>query len=67
MNPWKAWPNVPGMSVVFIEEEDCDAFAKAADAIDKALEPKPEIPCEVWNDRPIDPDVCMQAVRAMCG
>jgi hypothetical protein len=61
------WPNVPGMSVVFIEEDDCDAFAKAADAIDKALEPKPEVPPECWNETKPDGDRCMAAVRAMCG
>jgi hypothetical protein len=26
----------------------------------------PEIPPEVWNDRPISKEACMAAVRAMC-
>lgn len=27
----------------------------------------PEIPAECHNTRPIDPETCMAAVRAMCG
>jgi hypothetical protein len=27
----------------------------------------PEIPPEVWNERPIDAERAMAAVRAMCG
>jgi hypothetical protein len=26
----------------------------------------PELPPEVWNTRPIDPDVCHDATMAMC-
>jgi hypothetical protein len=53
------WPNT-GMSVVFVEDGDyviCEPEAQK--------EPGPEIPYEVWNDRPIDAEKCMQAVRAM--
>jgi hypothetical protein len=60
MSPWQAWPNVPGMSVVFIEEEDfviCEPEA----------EKKPEVPPECWNETKPDGDRCMAAVRAMCG
>jgi hypothetical protein len=50
------WPNT-GMSVVFIEEDDCVICEP---------ESKPEIPPECWNDRPISGEACMQAVRSMC-
>jgi len=60
------WPNT-GMSVVFIEDGDIEVFAGAAEVIDKALAPKPEVPPEVWNETKPDPERCMAAVRAMCG
>lgn len=34
--------------------------------VTKEVEPGPEIPPEVWNDRPISKEACMAAVRAMC-
>jgi hypothetical protein len=51
------WPNT-GMSVVFIEEDDCVICEPEA-------EKKPEVPPECWNDRPISGEACMQAVRLM--
>jgi hypothetical protein len=33
----------------------------------ETVTPMPEIPPPVWDDRPIDSDRCMAAVRAMCG
>jgi hypothetical protein len=53
------WPNVPGMSVVFIEEDDCVICEPEA-------EKKPEVPPKCWNDRPISGEACMAAVRSMC-
>jgi hypothetical protein len=55
---WHQWPNTSGMSVVFIEEDDCVICEPEA-------EKKPEVPPECWNDRPISGEVCMQAVRQM--
>ena len=57
------WPNV---ECIVVTDEDFELEA-TADAIDAALARKPEVPPEVWNDTPIDPDRAMAAVRAMCG
>jgi hypothetical protein len=53
------WPNT-GMSVVFVEEDDCVICEPEA-------EKKPEVPPECWNETKPDGDRCMQAVRSMCG
>jgi hypothetical protein len=53
------WPNT-GMSVVFIEEDDCVICELEA-------EKKPEVPPECWNETKPDGDRCMAAVRSMCG
>lgn len=56
------WPNV---SYVYVSDEDYEAQA-FADRLASA--PKvPEIPPEVWNTSPVDPDRCREATRAMCG
>lgn len=53
------WPNT-GMSVVFIEEDDCVICEPEA-------EKKPEVPPECWNETKPDGERCMAAVRSMCG
>jgi hypothetical protein len=47
--------------------DDCaeEGWVTVVDGLSVKEEPKPEIPPEVWNQSPVDPEKCMAAVRAM--
>jgi hypothetical protein len=59
VHPWRLWPAPP--SPVIYD----DLTEVIADYDDPTT--LPEIPPEVHNTRPINPSVCMAAIRAMCG
>lgn len=64
MTNWYEW--LAGATKTFqLDDETARAAGALADAIDAVLQP--EIPPEVHNPRPIDPEACVAATRAMCG
>lgn len=63
--------SIAGMSVEWISVDegfgdDCTALGTYVDGVLVDVRPAPEVPPPVWDDRPIDPDRAMAAVRAMC-
>jgi hypothetical protein len=49
----------------FIDESD-EGFT-LFDGLEVKEEPKPEIPPPIWDSRPIDPERCVAATKALCG
>lgn len=50
---------------VIVEDGDLEAMAFVERL--EAAKPPPEVPPPCWDNRPIDCDRAMEAVRAMCG
>lgn len=59
-----SWPNV--YIVTDEDRADCDAALALVERLE-AAKPPPEVPPPCWDNRPIDCDRAMEAVRAMCG
>jgi hypothetical protein len=53
------------LAFAYISEDAGEFYAPDVEIVE-ASEPPPDLPPEVWQTRPADPQRCWDATRAMC-
>lgn len=69
IDPWVLWAiSGHGTVVEAPSPEECGQALAAIEAIQATNEARqPGMVAEVHQDRPIDPEACMKATKALCG
>jgi hypothetical protein len=52
---------------ILTQEAEEEGWVTVVDGLSVKEEPKPEIPPPIWDSRPIDPERCVAATKALCG